>query len=160
MKIYLIALKLLLLSIFTTSFAHEYSIGDLIIDHPIARETPPGVKVGAGYFSITNNGQKEDKLISAKGDFAAIIEIHSTSMENNIMKMNEIENGLIIPAGETVTFKPGGLHLMFKSLLHPLIKGEKHKVILLFEKSGEVEITFNVEKIKVDEHSNHHKHSH
>ncbi len=138
--------------------AYEYKTGELIIDHPVARETPPGVKVGAGYLTITNKGKEDDKLISVSGNVSPVIQIHTMSIENNIMKMQEIEGGLVIPAGKSVQLKAGGKHIMFMNLPQQLKAGEKHKVVLVFEKAGKVEVIFNVEKHKADEHGGHSKH--
>jgi len=67
-------------------------------------------------------------------------------------------DGLDIPAGETVTLEPGGLHVMFMGLSEPFIEGEKIEATLVFEQSGELEITFNVEarpEAGGEDHSNH-----
>ena len=158
----------LFLCLLSPAIAHEYKVNKLIIDHPIARETPPGIKVGAGYLSITNNSDQDEILISATGELAAEIQIHTIKVQNDIMKMVELTNGLTIPAGETVTLQPGGLHLMFMSLKQQLIEGDEYSVNLKFKNAGEIEVLFNVEKIEFTETSSKnnnektsdHKHSH
>jgi len=159
MKILKIAL--FFIAILASTFpaiAHEYKLGELVINHPVARETPPGVKVGAGYLTITNNGKNDDKLIFVTGIISPTIEIHTMSVENNIMKMQEIKGGLTIPAGQSVTLQAGGLHLMFMNLPQQLKDGEKYDVTLVFEKAGEIDVTFNVKKHKKEEHGEHSKH--
>ena len=39
------------------------------------------------------------------------------------MKMRPVDDGLEIKPGETVTLKPGSLHMMFMDLTHPLETG-------------------------------------
>ncbi len=128
----------------STGFAHEYKVGDLVIDHPVARETASGANVGGGYVTIKNTGSTADRLIGGSANFAGKIEIHEMKMVDQVMKMNPIEGGLEIPAGATVKLAPGGNHIMFMKLSSQLKEGEKHKATLKFEKAGGVEITFSV----------------
>jgi hypothetical protein len=60
------------------------------------------------------------------------------------MKMNELPDGLVIPAGESVALAPGGFHLMFMDLTGPLVEGESVTVTLTFEKTGAVEVQLPV----------------
>ena len=147
MKILLLNLMVFLSVSCSIAIAHETKIGDLIIDHAIARETPPGVSVSAGYLKITNNGNKAEKLISVSTEIAEVSEIHQMSMVNDVMKMGELEDGLIIPAGKTVELKPNGLHIMFLGLKQALKADDLIKVILTFEQAGTLKTSFIVEKI-------------
>ena len=56
------------------------------------------------------------------------------------MKMRPVEGGLEIKPGETVTLKPGSLHVMFMDLKHPLETGSMVEATLQFEKAGTVEV--------------------
>ncbi len=129
------------------AFAHEYEIGDLMIDHPVVRATPPGAKVAGGYLLIVNSGKSDDRLLGGTADFAGKTEVHEMKMENDVMKMQALPDGLPVPAGETVSLKPGGYHVMFMDLKQQLKIGEKHKVMLTFEKAGKVEVTFQTKSI-------------
>ena len=137
----------------TAATAESYKIGDLVIDSPYARSTPPLAPVGGGFMTITNNGKETDTLVSGESSFSKILEIHEMSMDNGIMKMAELENGLEIPAGKTVVLKPGSYHLMFITLDDQLKPDEKRKATLKFEKSGEVEVEFLVKDILKMDHS-------
>jgi copper(I)-binding protein len=66
------------------------------------------------------------------------------NMENGLMKMRPVEGGLEIKPGETVTLKPGGDHMMFVKLKHPLQIGNAIEVTLQFEKAGAVKIEMPV----------------
>ncbi|MGB7433296.1 MAG: copper chaperone PCu(A)C [Ahrensia sp.] len=154
----------------TTALAHEYKIGDLVIDHPVARATPANAPVSAGYMTIRNTGDEADTLISGSVGFATKTELHEMTMDNDVMKMRELDGGIEIPAGGEVTLVPGGLHVMFKGMNEQLVEGEEHTAELVFEKAGPVEVTFIVESLekiresmkgdmmKMD-HSNHSDHS-
>lgn len=129
------------------ALAHDYKIGDLVVDHPYARATPPGAPVGGGYMIVKNTGQSADRLVGANADFAGRVEVHEMKMSEGIMKMRRIEGGLEIPPGGEVVLKPGGYHLMFMKLTEQLAEGEKRKVTLEFEKAGRIEVEFSVEAI-------------
>lgn len=131
-----------------SAFAQDYKLGTLEIDHPYARATMPGAPVSGGYMVIRNTGNEADRLIAGSADFAGKVEIHEMKMENDVMKMREVEGGLEIPAGGEVTLKPGGYHVMFMKLGEQLNEGEKRKVTLTFEKAGTIEMDFNVEVVK------------
>jgi hypothetical protein len=67
------------------------------------------------------------------------------SMENDVMTMAELPDGVVVPAGQTVEFKPMSFHVMFlKVKSHPK-RGDYFKGALTFEKAGTVEIEFAVE---------------
>ena len=75
---------------------------------------------------------------------SAIVEVHQMSSENGVMQMRQLKDGLNIPAHGSVALSPGGYHLMFTHLTHPLTKGESVKATLNFEHAGPVEVEFNV----------------
>ena len=127
--------------------AREYKIGDLTVNHPIARASAPGARVGGGYVKIHNNGTTADRLIGGEAAFAGKVEIHEMKMENNIMRMRPLEDGLVIPAGGMVTLAPGTNHIMFMKLREPLKQGAEHKATLIFEKAGRIEVTFQIKSI-------------
>ena len=148
-------LTCLLFGLFSNAFAEtdSYKVGDLVIETPYSRSTPPMAPVGGGFMTIINNGSEADTLISGSTSFSKAFEIHEMSMNDGIMKMAELENGLTIPAGETVELKPGGYHLMFITLSEQLKPDERRKATLKFEKAGEVEVEFVVRDILKMDHS-------
>jgi len=131
----------------TSAPAEGIKFGDLMIMQPTLRATAPGAKVGAGYVSITNNGTVAERLVGGGAEFAGKLEVHEMKMENQVMKMKQLADGLKIPAGATVNLKPGGNHLMFMQLKTALKAGDHHKAVLVFEKSGRREFTFTVKSI-------------
>jgi hypothetical protein len=135
------------LALVTPLLAHSYTIGKLAIGHPWTRETGASQKVGAGYLAITNNGKKADRLISASAAGMKEVQLHSVSMEGGVMRMREVKDGIAVPAGETVTFKPGGYHLMFMELTQPFKKGGKIPVTLRFQNAGSVKVQFAVQPV-------------
>jgi copper(I)-binding protein len=53
---------------------------------------------------------------------------------DGIMTMRPVEGGLVIRPGDSVTFAPGGNHLMFIGLAAPFSEGEHIRAALMFEK--------------------------
>jgi copper(I)-binding protein len=129
------------------SAAAQHKIGDLVLDHAWTRATPGGAKVGGGYLTIENKGATADKLIGGSSPVAGKIEVHEMAMNNGVMTMRLLKDGLPIPAGQSVKLAPGGYHIMLMELKAPLKKGEKIPVTLKFEKAGDVKITLDVQDI-------------
>ena len=127
--------------------AHEFKAGPLKIGHPWSRATPAGAKVGGGYLSIENTGATADRLVSVSVPFAARAEIHEMAVKDGVMTMRPLEQGVEVPAGAKVEFKPGGYHIMFMELKQPLKQGEMMKGTLTFEKAGTVDVEFKVDAI-------------
>jgi periplasmic copper chaperone A len=139
--------------------AQELKVGDLEINQPWSRATPGGAKVGAGYLTITNKGSAPDRFIGGSTPAAGKLEIHEMTMKDGVMTMRRINDGLAIEPGKTVTFAPGGYHIMFVDLKAPLKQGAKLAATLEFEKAGKFDVTFDVQavgaKSPVPAHSDH-----
>lgn len=125
--------------------AEDVSVGSLKISAPWARATPKGAAVGGGYFTITNVGNASDRLVSGATDISSRFELHEMRMDNGVMKMREVGQGVEIKPGERVEFKPGGYHVMFMGLKQQLVQGQHFKATLQFEKAGKVEVEFAVQ---------------
>ena len=128
-------------------------IDDIKITGGFTRATLPNAPVGAGYLTITNMGDADDRLVSARSDVAGSTQIHEMRMEGDVMKMTELPDGLVIPAGGTISLAPGGYHLMFMDLKQAFTEGESVSVTLTFEKAGSVEVELPVGSINADEPS-------
>ncbi|MFO1164062.1 MAG: DUF1775 domain-containing protein [Paracoccus sp. (in: a-proteobacteria)] len=116
-------------------------LGDLTLSGPFSRATPPGAPVAGGFVTIANGGAEDDRLISVRADeITDRAEIHEMAMQDAVMTMRQMPEGLPIPAGATVELKPGGYHMMFFDLKQPLAEGQIVKVTLEFEKAGEIEL--------------------
>ncbi|MFZ3035455.1 MAG: copper chaperone PCu(A)C [Parvibaculum sp.] len=122
--------------------AQDYMAGQIEIAQPWAR--PSTVNTGAAYFRLTNTGASDDVLISVASDVAARVELHSMTMDGNIMRMRK-EDSLPLPAGKSVSIEPGGLHIMLIGLKQPLVEGETFPMHLTFEKAGGIDITVHVQ---------------
>lgn len=126
----------------TPAFAHNgvIHLGPINISAPFTRATLPNAPVGGGYLTIENTGTEDDRLVSASSPIAGDTQIHDMAMEGDVMKMRHLEEGLVIPAGQTVTLAPGGLHIMLMNLNGKLVEGDTVTITLTFEKAGTVEV--------------------
>lgn len=132
------------------SFADDFKVGDLVIEHPVARATTAMAMTGAGYFVIMNNGTEDDRLIEITANFPRVM-MHDTKTDDEIATMFHIEDGVDVPAGGTVTFEPGSKHVMFMGLNgDPFEIGEEIPATMTFEKAGELDIVFVVEEMKIE----------
>ncbi|WP_269931876.1 copper chaperone PCu(A)C [Aminobacter sp. HY435] len=138
--------------------AHGFKLGDLEIGHPWSRATPAGAKVAAGYLVVKNTGSQPDRLVSIQSDVSEKAEIHEMAVDAaGVMKMRQIGEGVEIPAGGEVAFKPGSYHIMFVGLKAPVKEGEKFAGTLTFEKAGAVTVEFAVDAMggQTQDHSGH-----
>jgi copper(I)-binding protein len=129
------------------TWAQDYKLGSLEISQPWTRATAPTAKAGGGFVSITNKGTAPDRLVAVRSTVSDKVEIHEMKMDGNVMRMRELDKGLEIPPGATVTLKPGGLHIMFMELKAPLAKDSKVPLTLVFEKAGSIDIELPVQAI-------------
>jgi copper(I)-binding protein len=108
-----------------------------------ARATPGKADNGAAYLTIES--PTADRLVSASSPVAKKTELHTMSMQGMVMKMRPLA-GLDIPAGQAVTLKPGGEHIMLLGLNRPLQEGQSFPLTLNFAKAGPRTATVTVEK--------------
>lgn len=124
-------------------FAHEYRLGELTIGHPHTFATAESARAAAGYLTITNAGDEPDRLVGIRTDLPRA-EVHATQMQDGVARMVPVD-AVEIPPGETVTLEPGGLHVMLMGLQGPLEEGGALPLTLVFERSGDIEVSLSVE---------------
>ncbi|SFR55168.1 hypothetical protein SAMN04488073_2720 [Marinobacter gudaonensis] len=142
-----LSLPMLLMLLALPAVAHDYRQGILSIDHPWSRPTPPGTSMGVGYMAISNTGDTTVTLVGARSTRAAHVSIHESRTQDGVMRMERLSAGLEIPAGETVTLKPHGYHLMLEKLTRPLQEGESIPLTLEFEGADDIAVELKVESL-------------
>ena len=78
------------------------------------RPTPNGAKAGGCYLTLTAGS--DDRLLSVSTALAQSAEVHEMKMDNGVMSMGHLADGLPLPAGTPVELKPGGNHIMLMGL--------------------------------------------
>ena len=109
-----------------------------------ARATPGKAETGAAYLTV--EALAGDRLTSVSTPVAGKAELHAMTMEGNVMKMRPL-SGVDLPAGHTVTLKPGATHIMLTGLKEPLRAGQSFPLTLHFEKAGDRQVTVAVEAV-------------
>lgn len=123
--------------------AHDYTLGDLTLEHPWIRPPRGGRDVTAGYVHVVNAGAA-DRLIAASSPLAEAVELHTHIDEDGVMRMRPVE-AIAAPAGGSVTLAPGGDHIMLFGLADGVTEGAVVPVTLTFETAGPVTVDFHVE---------------
>mgnify|MGYP003576380288 CR=1 FL=1 len=118
--------------------------GDVELEGAYARAMLPGQPVGGGFVTLRNGGSVDDRLISVSSPAAGTVELHEMAMQGEVMRMRKLNEGIPLPAGETVELKPGGLHLMFMQVEKPFKEGDSVPVTLTFQKAGSVDIVLPI----------------
>ena len=117
--------------------------GAISVDDAWARASIGGSKVSAVYLTLTNGGERSERLVGARVDRARHAMIHRSVVEDGVMKMRHV-HALEIPPGEAVRLEPGGLHVMLMGVSPRLEPGERIPVTLVFEPAGEIEVSVPV----------------
>ena len=119
------------------------STNEIEVKDAWARATPAKAENGAAYLTIVSPAS--DRLTGVSTPIAKQAELHNMTMESGVMKMRPLA-GIDLPAGQKVTLKPGGVHIMLIGLKQPLRPGQSFPLTVYFEKSGTSEVTVSVEK--------------
>ena len=126
----------------------------MIINDAWVREVPPGSSVSAAYMTIQNKGS-DDKLIAISSDVSESAELHTSKVDDNGVASMEMVKVLEIPSGNTVEFKPGGMHIMLIGLNESLVGKESIDLTLDFSEAGEMQIVVPVKKSAGESHHHH-----
>ena len=116
------------------------------VDGAWGRVSPMNAANGAFYMQLVNDSSEDDTLLSATADLCGTVELHESYMgEDGMMAMRPVEGGnILVPAGETIELKVGGLHVMCLGITSGFEVGQTIPVMLMFEKAGEVQVDVEI----------------
>ena len=134
----------------STHGADTIAVGDLHLFNRRALETPPNARNAGGFLSIYNYASEPNRLVSASSPIAERVELHTMTMDNDVMRMRELEDGIALPPETQVDLEPGGLHVMFINLSQPFTEGDEVPVTLVFESGESQEIILPVRARSMD----------
>ncbi len=120
---------------------------DIGVKDPYARAVPPGQPNSAAFLGLSNNGAASHALVGAKSTAADVVELHTHLMEGGMMKMRRVPR-IEVPAGQTVSLQPGGLHLMLIGLKQPLKPENPIDLTLVFEDDSTQELRIPVKTVE------------
>lgn len=131
--------------------AHEEKTGDITLVHPWSRPVAQGQN-GVIYLGISNTGAADDRLIAVGMPLAAKVELHRSTMEDGIHRMERVES-IAVPAGGSIELAPGGLHVMLIDLKFMLMAEETIPVTFTFEHAGAITASVSVEACGGGDHN-------
>ena len=138
----------------TSAFADGHSA--IKVDNPVMFKAFENARAAGGYMMIANTGAEDDLLLEVKIE-GRMAMIHESREDDGVMRMLHVD-AVEVPAEGMVAFAPGGFHVMVMGLQPgELPVGEMVEATLIFDRAGEVPVTFVVtEKGMVGmDHSNH-----
>ena len=101
---------------------------------------------GAAYFTVSNMLKTDAKVVGVMADVAKRAELHTHRMDGEIMRMRPLEN-IVVPAGASVTLKPGGHHVMLMGLTRKLKEGDSFPLTVVFANGNKQQVSVKVGKI-------------
>jgi copper(I)-binding protein len=138
-------LAIIAVLVFGVSAAQADRVDPLHIEQPYAFATTSVQKNGAVFMKIHNAFAHDLKLIKAESDVAERIELHTHTMDGDVMMMREVE-GYDIETNGMVTLEPMGHHIMLFDLKQPLELGSEFPMELYFDDESSRRITVKVIK--------------
>jgi copper(I)-binding protein len=108
-----------------------------------ARATPEGARVAGGYVTLRNDTEAPRRLVAAASPRAAHVELHTMTMDGDVMRMRKVD-GFDVPAKGALVLAPGGNHLMFIDIDRPFVAGETVPVTLTYADGATEELAFPV----------------
>ena len=112
------------------------------VDDAWVRATVAG-QPSTGAF-MTLQADSDSKLLSVQSPVAKTVQIHQSSMKDDVMSMRQVES-VELPAGKPVNFDPHGYHVMLMDLTAQVKEGDKVPLILTVENGKGDKETIKVE---------------
>ncbi|MDO8403640.1 copper chaperone PCu(A)C [Pseudomonas sp. B14-6] len=112
------------------------------VDDAWVRATVAG-QPSTGAF-MTLQADSDSKLLSVQSPVAKTVQIHQSSMKDDVMSMRQVES-VELPAGKPVSFDPHGYHVMLMDLTAQVKEGDKVPLILTVENAKGDKETIKVE---------------
>ncbi len=115
----------------------------IAVSNAWARPPVTPTSPAAAYFVVTDHGPA-DRLTGVSTPVAGRAELHESLTEAGVMKMRAVD-GVPLETGKSVSFGPGGYHVMLMDLKQPLKVGENFPMTLTFQKAPPVTVQVQVD---------------
>lgn len=109
------------------------------------RAVPPGAGTTAFFATLDNGAPTQSRLVAARTDAAANVELHTHLQEDGVMKMRKVE-GLDLPGTDHLHLAPGADHIMLIGMSKDLAEGEMVSLELVFADESTVQVKAPVRK--------------
>jgi periplasmic copper chaperone A len=136
---------ILLLGLFLVACTSGKQDG-VTVEDAWGRPAPMSASNAAFYMTINNTGQEQDSLVAASISICDATELHMSSIDDDgVMSMRQVQQ-IDVPAGETTTLEPGGLHIMCIGRQADLNPGDTIPISLSFARAGEIAAEASIEE--------------
>lgn len=108
-------------------------------------ERPGFMSMHAGYLNIENRVDEDIYIVGVTSPDYQSVSIHRSFQIGGVYKMENVSS-LKIPAGQTVSLEPGGLHLMLHGPLVQRMAGDVTKMMFELCEGQLVPFTLTVKK--------------
>jgi len=138
------AFSRLLLTCLVTAVMATQAWAEIVVEKAYTRAMPPGQTTGAAFLTLTNTGDKAVVLKEVVTEASKSAELHTHTMDGDIMRMRHLETLTIEPRA-TVRFQPGGHHIMLFGVKKTLREGDSLTLCLLFDNGEKVDVNVTVQ---------------
>lgn len=118
----------------------------IVVRNARIRATAPGQMVSGAFMMLVNTSPTPYALTSASFDSATMVELHETSMQGDMMQMQQVKQ-IEIPANSSAELKPGGYHIMLMGLKKELTAGTTETLTLTFSDNTQKTVQASVSDI-------------
>ena len=115
------------------------------IEDPWVRAVPPNANNSAIFLDLRNESEQLRKLVEVHSEVAEQVELHMTKDEDGMLRKEGLEE-VLIPALETQSFHPGGIHIMLIGLRSPLNVGGAIELELVYADQSKETISVPVDE--------------
>jgi hypothetical protein len=103
----------------------------------------PGKLPAGGYFTAFNGTGRELSIVGASSDACGMLMLHQSSNKGGMSGMDMLDR-VVVPAGGTVRFAPGGYHLMCENPTPKMKIGGRVGVLLKLSDGAAIAAGFDV----------------
>lgn len=133
----------ILLAVLASSACHpsrggRAAAGPITVTHAVL-PAPASTAEASAFLVVANSGSVPAVLRGGSSPVADSVRVHRFT--GGLM---EPAGAVEVPAGGSLRFAPGGLHLMLEGLRRPLAIGDTVSVLLIFEPGGAVAVRMPV----------------
>ena len=152
-------LKQALLGLSLLGMAAQVS-AQTVVDDAWVRATVPGQASTGAFMKLT--ASTDSKLLEVQSPVAKIVQIHQSSMKDDVMSMQEVTS-VTLPAGQPVVMDPSSYHVMLVNLVGQVKEGDKVPLTVVVEDAKGVKQSITVQAtaraLNAPDHGSMHDHS-
>jgi copper(I)-binding protein len=132
----------------------QTTVEDAWVRATVAQQASTGA-----FMHITSS--TDSKLVGVQSPVAGIVQIHQSSMVNDVMSMKQVAE-VALAAGKTVQIEPEGYHIMLINLVGQVKEGDQVPLTLTVEnadgKKETIQVNATARAMNASEHGGMHMH--